>query len=188
MRKSYSQRLKTLLKSKRTVFRTKDLESLWQENSNNTVITARRMLNKDIIVKLSKGYYAIDEEYNNLELANLIISPSYVSFSSALFYWGINFQLSNKIESVAKIYYNRKIDNNEYNYHAMKEKIFFNPDGIRIKDNISIATPERALLDCLYFGVNINIDDWDKINKTALNRIGKNYPLSVRNKIKDLKL
>ncbi len=188
MRKSYSQRLKTLLNSKRTVFRTKDLEKLWQENSNNTIITARRMVEKGIIIKLAKGYYAIDEECSNYELANLIISPSYISFNSALFYWGVNFQLSDRLESVANIYYNRKVGEILFVYHAMKSDIFFNSDGIKTKDNISIAAPERALLDCFYFGINANIDDWDKINRSTLYKLMNYYPKITQDKIKKIKL
>ena len=146
------------------------------------------MVEKGIIVKLAKGYYAIDEENSNYELANLIISPSYVSFNAALFYWGLNFQISKSMESVANIYYERKVGETLFVYHAMKGDLFFNSDGIKTKDNISMAVPERALLDCFYFGISANIDEWDKINKSALHRLMNFYPKATRDKIKKIKL
>ena len=183
-----TQKLKTLMDSKKTVFRTKDLQSLWEENSRNTVIYAKRMVAKNLILKLEKGYYALNKEYNFYELANLIISPSYVSFNSALFFYGVCFQVSDTVQSVSLLNYQKEIEDRVYKYQSMKKVLFFKPDGIDLIDNISVASPERALLDSFYFGVVANIDDWDKINKTYLNNLAKNYPLSVQRKIKDLKL
>ncbi|MDP3043070.1 MAG: hypothetical protein Q8N21_01575 [bacterium] len=188
MAKNLSQRLKILIESKKTVFRAKDLQSLWQENSRNTVIAAKRMVAKNLILKLAKGYYALNDEYNIYELANLIISPSYVSFNSALFFWGVCFQVSNTAQSVSLLNYQKEVGGRIYKYQAMKKTLFFNLEGVDSKNNISVASPERALLDSFYFGFAANIDDWEKINKTYLNKLARSYPLSVQEKVKDLKL
>jgi len=181
---SISQRLKILNDSKRTVFNTKDLQSLWQESPRNTVIIAKRMVNRGLILKLSKGYYALNKEYNPYELANLIVSPSYVSFNSALFFWDVCFQVTDTINSVATFNYEKKIGDITFKYYAMKEELFFNLEGIIIKDNISIASPERAILDSFYFGFLVNIDNVEKINFTFLKKISLFYPKSVQKKIK----
>jgi len=185
---NHSQRLKILIESKKTVFRAKDLQSLWQENSRNTIIYAKRMVVKDLILKLAKGYYALNKDYSVYELANLIISPSYVSFNSALLFWGVCFQISDTMQSVSLLNYQKKIGDKNYKYQSMKKDLFFNSEGIDFKNNISIASPERALLDSFYFGAIANVDDWEKINKTYLNKLAKNYPLSVQEKLKKLKL
>ncbi|MCK4744987.1 hypothetical protein KAS41_02910 [Candidatus Parcubacteria bacterium] len=183
-----TQKLKILMDSKKTVFRAKDLQSLWDENSRNTIIYAKRMVVKKLILKLDKGYYALNREYSVYELANLIISPSYVSFNSALLFWGVCFQVSDIVQSVSLLNYQKEIENRVYKYQSMKKDLFFNSEGVDLKNNISVASPERALLDSFYFGAVANIDDWEKINKTYLNKLAKNYPLSVQGKIKDLKL
>lgn len=188
MAKNLSQRLKILMESKKTVFRAKDLQSLWQENPRNTVVIAKRMVAKNLILKLAKGYYALNKEYNICELANLIISPSYLSFNSALFFWGACFQISDTAHSVALLNYQKEIGNKTYKYQAMKRELFFNLNGVDLKNNISIASPERALLDAFYFGAAANVDNWDKINKTYLNELARNYSLSVQKKVGDLKL
>lgn len=188
MTKNLSQRLKLLIDSKKTAFRTKDLVSLWQEDTRTTIIAAKRMVTRELIVKLAKGYYAVSGEYSVYELANLIISPSYVSFNSALLFWGVCFQVSDTIRSVASIKYTKEIDNKVYAYRAMKHELFFNLEGVYSKNNISIARSERALLDSFYFGVSPNVDDWEKINKTYLHNLAQNYPLSVQKKVKDLRL
>ena len=188
MIKNLSQRLKILMESKKTVFRAKDLQSLWQENSRNTVVITKRMAAKNLILKLAKGYYALNKEYNIYELANLIVSPSYLSFNSALFFWGVCFQVSDTAHSVALLNYQKEIGSKIYKYQAMKKELFFNMDGVDLKNNISVTSPERALLDTFYFGATANIDNWEKINKTYLNKLARNYPLSVQKKVKDLKL
>lgn len=183
-----AQKLKVLMESGKTVFRAKDLQILWQENPKNTVAAAKRMAAKKVILKLAKGYYAIRENYNIYELANLIVSPSYVSFNSALLFWGACFQVSGTVQSVALLNYERKIGSTAYKYQAMKKDLFFHSEGIDFKNNVSVASPERALLDSFYFGFAANVDDWEKINKTYLKKLAEKYPLSVQEKIKNLNL
>ena len=183
-----TQKLKILTESKKTVFRTKNLQSLWDEDYRNTVIYAKRMVIKGLILKLVKGYYVLNREYSVYELANLIISPSYVSFNSALLFNGVCFQLSNTVQSVSLLNYQKEVGDRVYKYQSMKKDLFFNAEGIDSKNNVSVASPERALLDSFYFGVVANVDDWDKINKTYLKKLAGNYPLTVQEKIKDLKL
>ena len=180
-----SQRLKILADSKRTVFRTKDMQGLWQESPKNTIISAKRMVGKGLILKLAKGYYALNKEYDIYELANLIISPYYISFGSALFYWSVCFQAGNTINSVSLLNYEKKIEDKIYKYYAMKKELFFNLEGIVFKDNISIAVPERAILDSFYFGFLINIDNEEKINFTYLKKTSLFYPKVTQEKVKD---
>lgn len=181
-----TQRLKKLIDTERTVFRTQDLRVIWEESEKNVIIAAKRMVEKEFIVKIAKGYYAIREDYNIFELANLIVSPSYVSLNSALFYWGVNFQVQDTIFSVARLNYEKSIRGRTYKYYSLKPALFFEQEGIEIKENISLASPERAILDCFYFGISPSIDNWDKVNKTILKDLVYKYPSSVKNKINKL--
>ncbi|KPJ56658.1 hypothetical protein AMJ49_04310 [Parcubacteria bacterium DG_74_2] len=181
-----SQRLKLLNNSQKTVFKLKDLQDLWSDNVLNTKMSAKRMVGKKLLLKLAKNYYCLNKEYNIYELANLIISPSYVSFNSALFFKGVCFQAQNTISSVALFNYEKKIDNKIYKYFTMKKELFFNLEGIIVQNNISFACPERAILDSFYFGFLPNVDNEEKINFTFLKKISQFYPNSVKNKIKKI--
>ena len=180
-----SQRLKILADSKKSVFNTKDLQDLWRENSKNTIVAAKRMVRKGLILKLAKGYYALNKKYDIYELANLIISPSYISFGSALFYWNVCFQVGDTINSVSLLNYEKKIEDRTYKYYAMKKELFFNLEGKVFKDNISIASPERAILDSFYFGFFLNIDNEEKINFTYLKKTSLFYPKSIQKKVEN---
>jgi len=184
MIKNLSWRLKILNNTKRTIFRTKDLQKIWGDNERTTVFTAKRMVQKELIFKLSKGYYALSRDYNYYELANALIIPSYVSFNSALLLHGVCFQVSDSIDSVSPIYKRKQVDGKNFSYHSMKKDLFLNNEGIEHRDNVILATPERAILDSFYFGYNPNIDNEDKINKTYLKRLAKLYPQTIQNEIK----
>lgn len=178
-----SERLKILNQSQKTVFRLRDLKDLWGDKELNAKIAAKRMTEKNLFYRISKGYYALDKDYNLYELANLIVSPSYVSFNSALFYHNVCFQMRKTIDSVALFNYKKKIQKTVFQYFAMKRDLFFNLEGIVFRDKVSLALPERAILDCFYFGFLPSIDAEEKINFNYLKELSIIYPKSVQKKI-----
>ena len=61
-----------------------------------------------------------------------------------------------------------RCDEQLYNFKRLKSFILTNNDGIEIKENYSIASPERAFLDLLYLNKEYHFDnfaplDWDKV-------------------------
>ncbi len=179
-----AQRLKILSSTGKTVFSLKNLHDLWGSNPNTTKIIAKRMVDKKLIIRIERGYFALDEEFDIYELANLIISPSYVSLNSSLFYQGVSFQVSQTVTSVSLLNYERKAGGRTYKYYAMKDSLFFNLEGIHYRDNLAIAMPERAILDCLYFNLLPNVDNSDKVNPSFLKKISSFYPKTVQEKIR----
>lgn len=179
-------RLKILNNSGRSVFSAQNIRTLWQSSANNTKVALKRMAQKGLLIKIAKGYYALLKDFNIYELANLVVSPSYVSLNSALFYRGIAFQPSKEVVSITKFNYERKIQNITLKYYAMKDELFFNLEGINFQNNLSIASPERSVLDTFYFGFLPNIDNFEKLNLSYLKDLAMFYPKTVQKKIKDL--
>jgi predicted transcriptional regulator of viral defense system len=89
-------------------------------------------------------------------LANFIVSPSYISFATALSYYGLTTQVQQNFFESVSLYRTKitEIDGNIFKYSKIKEEFYF---GFVKKDNFFIATPEKALVDSLYFMVNINL-------------------------------
>jgi len=181
-----AQRLKILTDSGKTVFSVGDIQSLWQSSALTTKISLKRMLDKNLVVRLAKGYYALHENYNIYELANTIITPSYISLDSALFYHQIAFQVSSCVSSVALLNYQKEIQEKTFIYYAMKEPLFFNLAGVEYKNNLAVALPERAILDGFYFGLLPNIDNFNKINASFLKELVVYYPDTVKGKLEKL--
>ena len=161
--------LEVLLRSPRTVFSTKDAALLWGEDKEST-ITAR--LNKYVkagkLIRVRRGFYTKDKSYNRFELATRIYTPSYISFETVLTREGINFQYYGNIFVAS--YINREIEINgqKISFIRMKDYVLSNTTGIEHKDEISIATKERAFLDRIYITKEYHFDnlgslDWDKI-------------------------
>jgi hypothetical protein len=159
---------------------------LWQEAELNAKTSALRMVEKKLLIRLGKGYYALHKNYNANELANRIVSPSYVSFQPALAYAGLNFQPQGDIGSVARINKRKIVDGRLYTYAAMKPEIFFNTDGLILRNGAAIASPERAVLDSFYFGFLPDAADLSKLNMTALKRLVVLYPRTVQKKARNL--
>jgi len=68
----------------------------------------------------------------------------------------------------------------------MKKSLFFMAEGVVARDGVSIALPERAVLDSFYFGFLPDIDNPEKLNKEYLVKLSRLYPKTVQNKIKGL--
>lgn len=177
-------RLKILSDTRRTVFSLKNLQTLWGCHSGEVKIYAKRMADKGLIIRIARGYYALNENFQLFELANVMISPSYVSLHSSLFHSGVSFQESSIISSVSLISYKRKAAGRTFKYFAMKEPLFFNLGGISFKKNVAVAGPERGILDCLYFNLLPSIDNIDRVNQGMLWKTASYYPETVRKKLK----
>lgn len=115
-------------------------------------------LKSNEIIRVKKGLYVFSKDLSirpySLEiLANLIYGPSYVSFESALSFWGM---IPEKVERVTSACFKRnkqfKTPVGEFVYHYIEPKKF--PSGISwesVDENshFLIATKEKALCDYL---------------------------------------
>jgi len=113
-----------------------------------------------ILTSVKQGVYLIHNDlvpcpYSKLLLANMIFGPSYISLETALSYYGF---IPEKVESITSISFaQNKIFNTAvgiFTYHHISNKIYpYHVTLQNIDDNVSIlmATPEKALLDFLYF-------------------------------------
>ncbi len=163
--------LTTLLRSSKTIFTFKDIAILWQDpGSSATRVRISYYVKKGDLIRLRKGLYAKNMDYNKIELATRIFTPAYVSFETVLVREGLIFQLYQPI--FAASYTTRKIvvDKQEYLFKKMKINILTNSIGISVINETSIASKERAFLDTLYVNSNYYFDnlrslDWKKVNQ-----------------------
>ena len=161
--------VEVLLRSSKTIFSTKDVALLWMEEKEST-ISAR--LNKYVkagkLLRVRRGLYAKDKNYNKNELATKIFIPSYISFETVLGTAGITFQYYSQIFLASYKTKEIEIDGQKYSFKRIKEKMLTSNLGIENKDGYSIASPERAFLDTLYVNKQYHFDnlrplDWQKV-------------------------
>jgi hypothetical protein len=178
-----------ILKSDKTIFTFKDITLLWQEEATSaTQVRINYYANKGELIKLRKGIYAKNRQYNKIELATRIFTPSYVSFETILAREGLIFQIYEKIFVASYLNREIEIDDQVYSFHRIKLPVLTYPLGVTHDNNQSLAVRERALLDTLYIKKDYHFDnlqalDWEKVfhilpvyeNKRLEKRVNKIY-------------
>lgn len=176
--------IEILLRTKKTIFVSRELSYLWKINNPDTLKSKVYSLVKNRkLIALRKGIYTIVSNYDKFELAGKLKSPSYISLETALRKSGIIFQYSSNVTSVSNITKTIKCKETDYVYHKIKDEILFIKDGLEILDNYYIATPERAFLDMIYLDKNYYFDNLSSINWKkcfSLVEIYKNKALKKR--------
>ena len=163
--------LTTLLRSPKTVFTYADIAILWGEPGSEA---ARVRLNYNVkqgnLYRIRRGLYAKDKNYNKLELATRIFTPSYVSFETILSKEGIIFQFYSQIFVVSYLTREVTIDDQLYSFRKIRNSLLMNSIGVELNDESSLATKERAFLDILYLNTDYHFDnidgvDWEKVSE-----------------------
>ncbi len=161
--------LDILLRSPKTVFSTKDVALLWGEEREQTV---SGRLNKYVkagkLIRVRRGIYTKDKNYDRFELATRIYIPSYISFETVLTRAGINFQYYDNIFVASYVTREIEVGGQKISFIRMKDYVLSNTQGLEHAAGYSIATKERAFLDRIYTTKDYHFDhldvlDWDKV-------------------------
>jgi len=181
--------LETLLRSPQTVFTTKDVALLWAEEREE-IISNRlsKYVRAGKLLRVRRGIYVKDNNYSQLELANRIYTPSYVSFETVLTQAGINFQYYGNIFVATYVNREIKVGNQLITFVHIKDYVLRDTTGILHTKGYAIASKERAFLDRLYVSQdyhfdNLEILDWDKVydilpiyhNKRMVHKVNTYY-------------
>ena len=116
-----------------------------------------RLLESEELIQLRRGLYldSKPEGYSLFEIANTLYGPSYISFESALSYYGlipekVHLIMSASFQKNKTKTYTTRIGN--FHYYHVPDLVFpWGVDKITEGDySFLIAIPEKALLDTLY--------------------------------------
>ena len=162
-------------------FSVADLERILGFSRESLYVTLNRLVKAGVLKRLRKNVYVIFNELVDTEkIANELYFPCYLSFKSALSYYGILSQVPYMlIFATVKPSKKMKIGNFEAEFRHLKEDLFF---GYILKDGKNIAEPEKALLDELYMvvrgegGLDIEELDLRDIDKNKLKEYAKKFP------------
>ncbi len=158
-------------------------------------VEAYRFVRYGILVRIKRNIYMLRSVWQGIgqedrfAIANIIQVPSYVSFMSALEYYGITTQLLRDfVESVCqKRTKEAFVEDVVFNYTRIKRDLYFG--FVRMK-NFFIAEPEKAFLDALYmkmlgrYSFDISSIDFDKLDFKKMQVFARRYPQKVRDEVK----
>lgn len=173
-----------LYQTPKTILTTADLALIWEEtNQNNLKSKIAYYAKQGALIRLTRGIFAKDKNYNPKELATSIYTPSYISFETALREAGIIFQHYDTIFVAGPWPKTVALDKTTITFRKLKDTVLFSPVGVDTKDNYSIASPERAFLDTIYLFPDYYFDNLGSINWEkcfALVKMYGNQQLSKR--------
>jgi len=136
------------------IFSPLDLQRYFKVNYDTARKFILRGINKNIYLKLKKGLYSLAETPpNNYLIANRLYEPSYISFDTALSYYGIIPETIYSITSATTKATRRFIVKGvEYTYKKLRTEFFTGYQAVKYQgETVLLAEPEKALADYLYF-------------------------------------
>lgn len=161
--------LGVLLRSPKTVFTSKDVALLWGEVAENAVrVRLSKYVKAGKLIRVYRGVYAKDRNYDRFELATRIYTPAYVSFETVLTRAGMNFQYYGNIFVASYVSRELVVDGQKISFVRMSRDVLSNTAGIDHSGGYSIATKERAFLDRIavskeYHFDHLDVLDWDRV-------------------------
>jgi predicted transcriptional regulator of viral defense system len=172
------------------IFSINDLKILFSGYSIEYLrLKINRWIKRGYLKKLKKGLYVFsDENIDEFEIASKLVCPSYISLESALSHYSIIPDISSQVTSISTKNTNSfEINKIIYNYCHIKNELFF--DFIELRDGIFIASPEKTILDFLYFRnptendqffERLNQEILKKLNMKHLKKLSEKFPPKIQ--------
>lgn len=168
-------KIETLLASPARVFTVGDLAVAWRVPDEVSLYSnIHYYIRTGRLRSVYKGVYALGD-YTAVELGQKLVTPSYVSFYTALAAHGIIFQVYEEVHLMARISKRMVVDGTPFVYHTLKGPIFFDYTGIEDRGTYSMAGPERAICDSLYLVPGLAFDSLRGVDRNRLVEIARLY-------------
>lgn len=165
-------------------FKVLDVVKLFPNDKAATIRTQLyRLTKKGFIFSIKRGLYCFDKsQTDELELAQQLYSPSYISLETALNYYGVIPDIPIAVSCVTPTTTKKIVTGlGNFSYQKIDHKLFF---GFS-QTPYNIAYKEKALLDYFYLRrirrvsseMRLRLNDWDW---KRYKEYAASYPLWVR--------
>lgn len=175
--------LQTILTSPRTVFNVQSLMMLTGCDDNQSLTKSLHYyVNDGKILNPRRGIYT-KLKYNEKEMACSLFRPSYISLEYVLGRAGVVFQWDETISCVSYLSRQVEIANRQYLFHKINPELWIGLEGIEQRDNVAIASAERAFLDMVYLSAGNCY--FDNLRPLSMAKIRDLLPLYRSPKLKE---
>ncbi|GHT70357.1 hypothetical protein FACS189452_10990 [Bacteroidia bacterium] len=174
----------TLYNDSRTVFRLKDVAMMTGETSFSSLnMKLNYYVRTGRLQNPRKGLYC-KPNYSKEELACRIFAPAYISLEYVLQRGGITFQYDSRLTVISYLSRELDIENQTFSFRKIKNELLVSTQGIEQMGNtVTIATPERAFLDTLYFNGAMYFDNLHPLKMDLIEQILPIYKSSILTKL-----
>jgi len=180
-------RYNDIKKIKKLYFTYQDAAKILSISEDSARVLCSRYVKQKYLIRLKRNFYILKERWDNivpnqrLELANILQVPSYISLMTALSFYEYTTQVQQKFIESISLYrtFTKDIEGVVFNYSRIKRDYYF---GFSKKNNIFIASPEKAFIDSLYlnylgkYNLDLSSLNLDKIDRKSCENILKKYP------------
>jgi len=170
-------KLAILLKQKRNIFHTEDLELLWGITNKHTLYsTLHRYTKNNYLIPIQRSLYSTLplNQLNPIELGSALIHQfTYLTTESVLSQAGLIFQDIPHLTFVSRKVKKFTVNKTSYFCRQLKDEFLFHPAGIIQKTGYKQATSERAIADLLYFNPKYYFDATAQINWPSIKKLQK---------------
>jgi len=174
-----------------------DVAEIFGIKSESAKVLCTRFTKKGIFIRLKKNFYILSENLEKLniedlfKISNYLQVPSYISFLTALSYYGVSTQIQRGFIESASTRRTRKfkIQSFLFNFYKIKKNYYF---GFVKENDIFIATKEKALVDSVYlysFGkykLDFSAIDFNKIDRAKLREVIDPFPERTKKILKKI--
>lgn len=146
--------------SQQTVFMSTEIALLiGEKNANNLKSKLSYYVKTGKLIRLRRGIFAKNEQYDRNELAVRVCTPAYVSFETVLAKEGVIFQYYQSFFVASYLTRDIVVGANKISYKKLKGEVLTNKKGLIDRGSYLEATKERALLDRLYLFPDYSFDN-----------------------------
>jgi len=177
--------LQELQKYKKDFYTIRDLQNIFNVPVKSLRVQLSRWCKRGVFIRLTKGIYTpYNTDIKVDKVANQIYYPSYLSFESALSYYGILSQIPYTLTfATQKKSKKLVLKDTQIEYTQLANRLFF---GYILENGIYLATPEKALMDTIYLvskgNRTLNIDELylKNIDKEKFKEISLKFPKNTK--------
>lgn len=178
-------------------FTVSDVAGLLAIKPESAWVLCSRYVKNGIFIRLKNNFYILAQNWETLgqedffKLANYLQVPSYISFMTALTFYGISTQVQRGFFESASLRRSAQWEAGEatFNFCKLKKRLYFD---FNKQGDYFIATREKAFVDAAYlysFGkYTFDIDSLDlkKLDKKRLKVIAQPFPDKTKKMVRRL--
>lgn len=178
-------------------FTVEDVADVFAVKRASARVLCNRYVRKKIFLRLKNNFYVLEQNWRSysrddfFKISNFLQVPSYVSFMTALSFYEVTTQVQRNYYESASLKRSVELgaDGSVFVFRKLKKEYYF---GFNKRDNIFIATKEKALIDAVYlysFGkyrLDFSSLDLEKLDKVKLRELLNTYPENTKRTVKEL--
>lgn len=172
----------------KSVLTIRDLMGILNLKRMSAIVQASRLVKQGVLISAGRNRFIVAiKPIDWLAVAVAMYAPSYISFETALNYYGIIDQIPQPIYlCTSRRTLTVEIASREFVYRTLAGSLYF---GFSRQANTIMAEPEKAVLDQLYFNrrglVSFHPDEMklDKLDWKRLNEFSTYFPKSIQRKL-----